>query len=278
MKKPLPLCHQRESATAVLSAGGFDAGAHNREDRYGQAKGTERPRNAHRDGERHRGAGVGFEIARATDLVLKCEQAKLKALGKQDLCLDKNLANVLGGKPDKSATCVDKFQTAKAGTAARYVDNGDGTVSDLDTGLVWEKKDLTCPGAHCYSDTFTWSTGTPYNPNGTAFTIFLYGLNGPNSSDSPSSAGCFTGHCDWRLPTVEELAGIVDTTQGNCGGGSGPCIDPAFDTTQADFYWSATTDSSASSNDAWFVYFGGTTVAFEPKVDGHYVRAVRGGL
>jgi hypothetical protein len=43
-------------------------------------------------------------------------------------------------------------------------------------------------------------------------------------------------------PSVE-LQGIVDATQGVCGGGSGPCIDPAFGPTQADYYWSATTDA-----------------------------------
>src|SRR5882724_11665687 len=41
-------------------------------------------------------------------------------------------------------------------TTARFVDNGDGTVTDDLTGLQWEKKDNTCPGIHCVSDTYTW--------------------------------------------------------------------------------------------------------------------------
>jgi hypothetical protein len=94
----------------------------------------------------------------------------------------------------------------------RFVDNGDGTVTDHKTGLVWEKKNFTCPGAHCVNDSFTWCTG-PYPggpgctnsanpPDGTAFTTFLYGLNGGTSPDGVGTSGCFTGHCDWRLPTI----------------------------------------------------------------------------
>src|SRR5262249_32644076 len=101
--------------------------------------------------------------AHATSAVVKCQEAKLKAHGKYELCLKKSAAKVAGGKPDASAACETKFQDAltkadtKAGTPCKYLDNGDGTVSALDTGLVWEKKDSTCPGEHCYTDTFTWT-------------------------------------------------------------------------------------------------------------------------
>ncbi len=223
--------------------------------------------------------------ALAVTPVQKCQQRKLKAQAKYQSCIKKNAARIIGGKADASADCQTKFSDAlgkadtkatAAGTSCRYLDNGDGTVSDLNTGLVWEKKDTTCPGAHCDNDTFTWSMGTN-NPDGTAFTSFLYGLNGGTSSDGTSTSGCFTGHCDWRLPTIEELAGIVDATQGNCGGGSGACIDPAFGPTQASGYWSATTVASLSSY-AWDVLFfhGSPGTDFKPGT--FFVRAVRGGL
>ena len=50
--------------------------------------------------------------------------------------------------------------------------------------------------------------------------------------------GCFTGHCcDWRLPPIGELRGIVGTTQGDCGDGPGEWIDRAvFGPTVADLY------------------------------------------
>jgi hypothetical protein len=222
-------------------------------------------------------AGILFGgIAHATDPVVKCQEKKLKAQGKLQLCLKKNSAKMLVGKPDASATCQSKFSAAltKAGTVCHYLDNGDGTVSDLNTGLVWEKKDFTCAGPHCYTDTFTWSTGTN-NPDDTAFTTFLYGLNGGTSPDAMATSGCFASHCDWRLPTIEELAGIVDATQGNCGGGSGPCIDPAFGPTQAS-YWSATT-FAGNPTDAWEVNFTNGTVLSTSKTFFTYARAVRGG-
>src|SRR5262249_10924043 len=137
--------------------------------------------------------------AYATDSAAKCQEAKLKAQGKYQLCIKKNAAKVDSGKPDESMLCQEKFQgalnkaDAAAGTPCRYLDNGDGTVSDLNPGLVWEKKDTNCPGPHCYTDTFTWTApGSPYPPNGTAFSTFLGGLNGGTSADGTmSTTGCF---------------------------------------------------------------------------------------
>jgi hypothetical protein len=208
-----------------------------------------------------------------------CQQQKLKALGKRELCLRRNAAKLLAGGADGAARCQAKFSATlmKAGSC-RYLDNGDGTVSDLNNGLIWEQKDAVCPGAHCYTDTFTWTANPEFTPDGTAFSIFLYGLNGGTSPDGAATSGCFAGHCDWRLPTVEELTAIVDPTQGFCSGpsGSGPCIDPVFGPTPALFYWSTTTDADIPYQ-AYGVFFGiGGPVAVIKAGIG-YVRAVRGG-
>lgn len=221
--------------------------------------------------------------AHAKTAVQKCQEAKLKAQGKLELCLKKNAAKVIGGKPDASSACQTKFSAAltKAGTACHYLDNGDGTVSDLNTGLVWEKKDnldgSTNPSdPHDADNLYAWSSsGTA--PDGSAFTAFLFGLNGGTSPDGVAINGCFVGRCDWRLPTIEELAGIVDETQGTCSGGSGPCIDPTLGFMQADGYWSATT-FSRNTKRAWLVDFSGGDAAEGGKDIGFFVRAVRGGL
>jgi Protein of unknown function (DUF1566) len=179
---------------------------------------------------------------------------------------------------------------AVKGTFQRFVDNGNGTVTDNQTGLQWEQKTGTvgsaricqqtsCPDPHDVNNTYAWSNaGTA--PDGPAFTDFLGKLNNCTSSDGTAvtDAG-FAGHCDWRLPTIQELAGIIDLTQGVCGGGPGPCIDQAvFGPTVAGVYWSATTFATDPDN-AWFVYFGffsGNAVV--NKGLDNLVRAVRSGL
>jgi hypothetical protein len=166
----------------------------------------------------------------------------------------------------------------------RFVDNGDGTVTDHQTGLIWEQKVAGSSCQHCVNDTYTWSSAGTAS-DGTAFTSFLNTLNGgatgvgncvsPNSS---AMTGGFNGHCDWRLPSIQELKTIGDTGAAGCGSGS-PCIDPIFGPTQANFYFSSTTPSSFPSN-AWGVDF--SDVAFGPfgnsKTSSHFVRAVRGGF
>ncbi|HXQ21453.1 MAG TPA: hypothetical protein VN812_07255, partial [Candidatus Acidoferrales bacterium] len=93
----------------------------------------------------------------------KCEVTKFKAQGALQTCLTTNSSNVLLGKPDESAACQTKFTAALAKAdkkgPCRYVDNGDGTVSDLNTGLMWEKK--TNDGSvHDESNVYTWCAGT----------------------------------------------------------------------------------------------------------------------
>lgn len=182
---------------------------------------------------------------------------------------------------------------------ARFVDNGDGTVTDNETGLQWEKKTgvdredfsdcsvTACPDPHDVNNRYQWCfdadhsgegrpdpTGCddPMNPpNGGAFTDFLVTLNTPP---------CFATHCDWRLPTVgrdgaaAELETIFDVTASGCGRGD-PCIDPIFGPTAADPYWSATTDAEFPDA-AWDVEFDGEGVGTDgSKNNILYVRAVR---
>lgn len=166
--------------------------------------------------------------------------------------------------------------------SARYVDNGDGTVTDNYTGLQWEKKvaGSSCP--NCVDDAHSWCVGYPNctnpsnQPDGTAFTDFLGTLNDCTSSDGTvvTDAG-FAGHCDWRLPTSQELDTIFDSGQGTCGGGSGACINPIFGpTTVVGSYWSATSYASGSIY-AWLVNFSTGVTFAGRKGNADPVRAVR---
>jgi hypothetical protein len=230
---------------------------------------------------------------------MKCQEAKLKAQGKLQACLKKNSAKVLGGGTDMSAVCQTAFtdaltkidaNAARSEPACRFLDNRDGTVTDLNTGLQWEKKDnldgVANPSdPHDADNSYTWCIGPPLGqpctnggiPDGTVFTDFLYRLNGGTSANGQATSGCFTGHCDWHLPTIEELAAIMDVSQGQCGGGSGACIDPIFGPSQGFYYWSASTDAGSPHGD-WIVYFFGFGAGTDVKTYSDYARAVRGGL
>jgi hypothetical protein len=168
----------------------------------------------------------------------------------------------------------------RAGAPLSYTDNGDGTITDNNTGLMWEKKDDS-RRIHDQDNTYTWWDGvTPGSPmNGTMVTVFLATLNTPP---------CFAGHCDWRIPNVKELQSIVDYEN------FGPAVNAAFHNAQGcprctnvtlascsctylGGYWSATTYFGKSGS-AWGVSFvsGGLFEAVESA--GSLVRAVRGGL
>jgi len=164
----------------------------------------------------------------------------------------------------------------------RYVVNGDGTLTDNQTGLMWEMETSSCSGeVTCYTNTYSWdSTGTV--SDGTLFTGFIASLNGGDyysvSAGQDVSAGagtCFANHCDWRIPTIAELQAIITS---GCGSGS-PCIDPAFGPTQASgpsAYWSSSS-LAGSLGDAWAIGFSNGFVGSLNKSNTNYARAVRSG-
>jgi hypothetical protein len=215
----------------------------------------------------------------------KCLSGVIAAKGKYEQCVQKWLAKglrVVFLDPAKLPKCWIKYNKAWAklqglGThppctaASRYTDNGDGTVTDNLTGLVWEKKtnlDGVPNGGdlHDADNTYTWSTGSPYAEDGTAFTTFLSGLN--------TGAG-FAGSKGWRLPTYVELLTILLPEEYPCS--TQPCIDtPTFGPTQSDYYWSSTLNFTAAEI-AWEVYFTDGIAYNADKILPSYVRAVRGG-
>lgn len=121
--------------------------------------------------------------------------------------------------------------------AARFIDNGDGTISDNNTGLMWQAG----PGAR-----LDWKLANSF-----------------------CREECLGGHNDWRLPTIEELYSIVDYER------HAPACDPVFGAL-SDHYWSASTGAS-SAQFAWSVDFGDGDVGANFKTTNSYVRAVRGG-
>lgn len=119
---------------------------------------------------------------------------------------------------------------------SRFIDNGDGTISDSETGLMWQKE-----GSKEY-------------------------LNFKDAEKYCKESN-IADHKDWRLPTIKELISIVDYERRS------PAIDPLFQC-ESSWYWSSTGYAGASGY-AWFVYFGSGLVHWNGRGYKHCVRPVR---
>jgi hypothetical protein len=135
-----------------------------------------------------------------------------------------------------------------------YTDNGDGTVTDNNTGLEWQREDD--------NTTYNW-----YRATGT------YDATSNPTTASVCGSLPLGGHSDWRLPNKKELMSIVDYAIPY----PGPTIATVyFPNTNASLYWSSTT-SAGDPHSAWYVSFSGGLVTASNELLTRYVRCVRGG-
>jgi hypothetical protein len=162
----------------------------------------------------------------------------------------------------------------RAGMPQRFVDNRDGTLSDMATGLMWEKKCDGCGGLHDVGSRLAWDPG--HEGDGVA-----HWIGELNREDGTG----FAGHTDWRVPRVDELQGLVDYGRFNpavarefdgtaCGLGCRDLADPACSCTAMDAYWSATRLAYLPQN-AFVVTFDLGQVSEAEGSSRRPVRAVR---
>lgn len=120
-----------------------------------------------------------------------------------------------------------------------FLDNGNGTITDNLTQLIWQKVPNT--------SALTWEQGLAY----------AEGLT-------------LGGASDWRLPNIKELQSLSNESATN------PSVfSPYFSNLGGDFYWSSTSLPN-QTNEAWYwsTKFGITT--YDVKTKYHYVICVRG--
>jgi len=143
-----------------------------------------------------------------------------------------------------------EFQTGVPLPNPRFIDYGDGTVTDNLTGLMWTKD------AQQISGWMTWVDALIACNN-----LF------------------FAGYNDWRLPNVRELASLIDYGQYNPALPSGHPflnVDVILNAGHNTLVWSSTT-CFYGTHFAWAVKIGFNEIQTLSKVQSLHVWPVRGG-
>jgi hypothetical protein len=120
--------------------------------------------------------------------------ARISLRSDPKLVLEKDIKRSL-----KAHNFYDRVLNEHGSFANDFVDNGNGTITDRATGLMWE------------------GGGSPSSRIFKRSKFYVRKLNEDK----------FAGYSDWRLPTVEELASLLKKDDNN-----GIHIDPLFDTKQ----------------------------------------------
>ncbi len=178
---------------------------------------------------------------------------------------------------DTSGCNATRFEDTGSTIIDHLVDASIGRYSEVE----WEKKDSSGGGAnlvnpHDVDNLYTWAATAVSAPSGTAFSDFLFKLNGttaePTTGAATTTTGCYANHCDWRLPNIDELKSIAILSPG-CAGA--PCTqDNVFLPNKSLRYWS-NSSFAAPTTGAYFLDFSDGTPSADDKTVSYSVRAVR---
>lgn len=147
-------------------------------------------------------------------------------------------------------TCYDG--ASETTPSSRFTINENGTISDLSTGLMWQR----CNYGQTYNSESNECAG-----NSVQLT-WAEALRGAANSELAGSKG-------WQVPNIKELASIVEHK----------CVEPSinielFINTQHANYWTSTTEIS-NSEYAWVYYFDTGSNELASKQESNFLRLVR---
>lgn len=149
--------------------------------------------------------------------------------------------------PSQAQTCNPNVVAVAPNS--RYIDHGNGTVTDTGTGLMWKQCIEGLSGAGCATNSFfafSWEAALKW-----------------------ANSATFAGYSDWRLPNVKELASLVEER----------CYMPAinatlFPNTPSTWHWTSSPNTYVYT---WIVHFEYGHVESINRAGNNPVRLVRGG-
>lgn len=162
----------------------------------------------------------------------------------------------VGGNSSESLSNRYAVRLVRGGSQrlVSYFDNGDGTVTDNYTGLMWAKCSYgqTLAGDSCSGgvSSKTWEQALAVTDSST-----------------------LAGYSDWRVPNVKELLSLVDYTTNN------PAINSSYFPNTATYpdYWTAS-PRAGSSYYSWTVSFRYGYFDYGSRSYGRFIRLVRNAL
>jgi hypothetical protein len=168
------------------------------------------------------------------------------------------LSGALGWSPANAEQTCDTSVYPLSSPVNRFIDNGDGTLSDVEPDLTWMRCSLgqvwagkTCTGTPV---TYTWKSAQ-------------------DAANKLNHEGGFANHVDWRVPQIRELATIAERQCSN------PRINlTLFPYTPAVYFWTATTRiGKGMEGFGYALSFGPEGVGHKKKSEMLDVRLVSGG-
>jgi hypothetical protein len=146
------------------------------------------------------------DIAQAEDDLADCEADYASCLASSDARLMKTSQTTCYNDAGTLIPCAGSGRDGEhqAGDSPLFVDNGNGTITDYNTGLMWEK--LSDDGSiHDKDNVYA-------------------GLSGAIGKANSLNSASFAGYTDWRIPNLRELGSLP-----NYGVGF-PAVYPIFNT------------------------------------------------